>query len=118
MKLHSIVLFVKDIELSKTFTPKEGAQTVLRDEYWFTGKAKKVIVYYMPHKQELVFSAGVQTEIIQGFETTKDVLALYPEREYGPFEKYYIEDDEMFHSEDDFFKYLDDQGYKKHNIKT
>lgn len=111
------VITPRSIELSKEFTPKEGAQTVLRDKYWFTGKAKKVIVYYMPHKHELVFSAGVQTEIIKGFETTKEILALYPERYYGPFEKYHVEDEKMFHSEDDFFKYLDDQGYKKHNIQ-
>ncbi len=107
------VITPRSIELSKEFTPKEGAQTVLRDENWFTGKASKIIVYYMPTK-DLVYSAGVAAEISKAFRTTKDILAIFPQKNYGPFEKYYMKD--MFYSEDEFFKHLDNNGYKKHNL--
>ena len=108
------VITPRSIELSKEFSEKEGAQTVLRDIKWFTGKSKKTIVYYMPHKPELVFSAGVMTEIVEGFNKTSDILGVFPDRYYGPFEHYYIKN--MFHSEDDLFKYIESQGYKKTKI--
>jgi hypothetical protein len=108
------VITPRSIELDKEFTPKEGAQTVLRDESWFTGKASKIIVYYMPNK-ELVYSAGVASEINKAFRTTKDILAIFPPKTGGPFEEYYMRD--MFFSEDEFFQHIESQGYNKIDMK-
>jgi hypothetical protein len=112
------VITPRSVELSKEFTHREGAQTVLRDEKWFAGKARKIIVYFMPHKPTLPFSAGVWTEVLEGQRTTKEILGLFPEKNYGPFEKYYL--DAIFNSEEQFFNYIESKEggeYRKHNIK-
>jgi adenylate kinase len=105
------VITPRAIELSKEFNDAEAAQTVLRDLRWFTGKAKKVIVYYLP---SLVFSAGVLTEINHAFQTTKEVLMVSPKAYYGPFEKHLIT--KMFNTEEELFSYIEKKGYKKLDI--
>ena len=107
------VLNPRSIELSKTFNDAQAAQTVQRDLKWFTGKSRKIIVYFLP---TLVFSAGVLTELTHAFQTTKDVWMICPDRFYGPFEKHMI--NKFFFTEKDFFKFLKKKGYKKHNIKV
>jgi hypothetical protein len=109
------IITPRSIELDKNYSADEGAQTILRDLKWFTKKVNKVIVNYLPHRPELPFSAGVWSEVLEGFYTTKDVIGLFPKKEnYGPFEKYFIK---MVNSEEEFFSYIESQGYKKHNIK-
>jgi len=107
------VLNPRSIELSPAFSDAEAAQTFQRDLRWFTGKAKKIIVYFLPN---LVFSAGVLTEINHAFETTKEVWMISPKRDYGPFEKHLI--NEMFFSEEEFFGFLKKQGYKEVKINS
>ncbi|MBN2052989.1 AAA family ATPase [Candidatus Woesearchaeota archaeon] len=106
------VLNPRSIELGQEFGEAEAAQTFLRDLKWFTGKANKIIVYFLP---QLVFSAGVLTEINHAFETTKEVWMILPKRFYGPFEKHLIS--EMFYSEEEFFKFIKKKGYKELKIK-
>jgi adenylate kinase len=107
-----VVLNPRSIELGEDFGDAEAAQTFLRDLRWFTGKANKIIVYFLP---ELVFSAGVLTEINHAFETTKEVWMIMPKRFYGPFEKHMIS--EMFNTEEEFFKFIKKKGYKELKIK-
>ena len=106
------VLNPRCIEVSKKFSDAQAAQTYQRDLRWFTGKAKKVIVYFLP---SLVFSAGVLTEINHAFETTKEVWMISPKKFYGPFERHMI--DNIFFSEKAFFDFLRKKGYKKLKIK-
>ena len=106
------VLNPRAIELAPKFTDAEAAQTFQRDLRWFTGKAKKIIVYFLPN---LVFSAGVLTEINHAFETTKEVWMISPKREYGPFEKHLI--NKIFFSEEEFFGFLKKQRYNEIKIK-
>ncbi|MBN2142330.1 AAA family ATPase [Candidatus Woesearchaeota archaeon] len=106
------VINPRSIELAKTFNQTEAAQTVQRDLRWFTGKAKKIIVFYLPN---LVFSAGVLTEINHAFETTKEVWMISPKAYYGPFEKHMIS--KRFNSEEEFFAFLEKKGYKDLGIK-
>jgi adenylate kinase len=114
----------RSIELSKKFVKEDGSQTVLRDTSWWTSKVKKVIAYYAtdedeilpPEEVKLPFSAGVWTEIKEGHDTTKDIYGIFPRKDhYGPFEEHYLEN--LFFNEEAFFKQLDKEGYKKHNIK-
>ncbi|MBN2459866.1 AAA family ATPase [Candidatus Woesearchaeota archaeon] len=107
-----VVLNPRSIELGEDFCDAEAAQTFLRDLRWFTGKANKIIVYFLP---ELVFSAGVLTEINHAFETTKEVWMIMPKRFYGPFEKHMIS--KMFHTEEEFFKFVKKKGYKELKVK-
>jgi adenylate kinase len=106
------VLNPRSIELSKKFGDAQAAQTYQRDLRWFTGKAKKIIVYFLP---QLVFSAGVLTEINHAFETTKEVWMISPKRFYGPFERHMI--NKIFFSEKEFFSFLKKRGYKELKIK-
>ncbi|MBU1198970.1 MAG: AAA family ATPase [Nanoarchaeota archaeon] len=106
------VLNPRSIELSKNFNEEQAAQTYERDLRWFTGKAKKIIVYYLP---SLVFSAGVMTEINHAFDTTKEIWMISPDKFYGPFEKHMI--NKFFHSDKDFFDFLKKKGYAPFNIK-
>jgi len=106
------VITPRSIELSREFNQAEAAQTVLRDLRWFTGKASKIVVYYLPN---LVFSAGVMTEINHAFDTSKEVLMISPKAYHGPFEKHIIS--KMFNSEEEFFRYIEKKGYKKLGIK-
>jgi hypothetical protein len=106
------VLNPRSVELAAKFSDTEAAQTYQRDLRWFTGKAEKIIVYFLP---SLVFSAGVLTEINHAFQTTKEVWMISPKREYGPFEKHLI--NKMFFSEEEFFKFMKEKGYKDLNIK-
>jgi len=107
------VLNPRSIELGQQFGEAEAAQTFLRDLRWFTGKANKIIVYFLP---QLVFSAGVLTEINHAFDTTKEVWMISPKRDYGPFEKHLI--NEMFYTEKEFFDFVKKKGYKELKIKS
>jgi adenylate kinase len=106
------VLNPRSIELSEHFGEAEAAQTCLRDLRWFTGKANKIIVYFLP---ELVFSAGVLSEINHAFETTKEVWMIMPKKLYGPFEKHMIS--QIFNTEEEFFGFVKSKGYKELKIK-
>ena len=106
------VLNPRSIEVSEHFDEAEGAQTFLRDLRWFTGRANKIIVYFLP---ELVFSAGVLTEINHAFETTKEVWTIMPKHFYGPFEKHMVS--QMFNTEEEFFGYIKKKGYKEIKVK-
>jgi len=106
------VLNPRSIELAPAFRQAEAAQTYQRDLRWFTGKAKKIIVMFLP---DLVFSAGVLTEINHAFQTSKEVYMISPKKNYGPFEKHLVS--KMFHEEDEFFKHIESKGYKDLGIK-
>lgn len=112
MQKYFAVINPRSIELSKKFNAAQAAQTYQRDLRWFTGKAKKIIVYFLP---TLVFSAGVLTEISHAFETTKEVWMISPKRFYGPFERHMI--NKMFFSEKEFFDFLKKKKYKEIKIK-
>ena len=112
LKEYFAVLNPRSIELSPAFHQAEAAQTFRRDLRWFTGKAKKIIVFFLP---DLIFSAGVLTEVNRAFQTSKEVYMISPRKQYGPFESHLVS--KMFHSEDEFFDFIEKKGYKRLPIK-
>ena len=100
-------LDLSDKELSQEDQLRAAAK---RDLCWFVEKCKMVILNF----PKPVTSFGVASEIVRGCEGTKDVLGIFPKRFKHSFELRFIT--KRFYSEQAFFDYLHETGYKPKQI--
>lgn len=91
----------KSIEIGQRPISIVEKQTKKRDLDWYIGKVKRTIVYY----PKWIASGGVISEMKETHERGKEVWAVMPKKRYGPFEKDYI--DKMFHSQKEFFDFVE-----------
>ncbi|MCW1296797.1 MAG: ATP-binding protein [Candidatus Parvarchaeota archaeon] len=76
--------------------------TVNRDKK-LVRQCREVVVYF----PKIVHSSGVITEQITGFENNQKVYTIFPSPHYSPFTSY--PSDYIFYSEDEFFKFLEEE---------
>ncbi len=96
------------IELGPITTDVDAAQCVNRDLYWLVSQSKKVIGIF----PQVVLSTGVINELREAFETNKEVLLVFPKKVMSPFTSYYAH--KTFLTEEELYRYLKKEGYKKH----
>lgn len=107
LREYFIVLDPKAIELSETYSKVAGAQTVERDLNWYVSKVSKIFVYF----PEVVYSAGVDAEIIEASKRNKDVYTIYPDCKISPFIERFSNYN-LFKTKKELFERIEKEGYK------
>ena len=95
------------IELGPITSEVDAAQCVNRDLFWLVDQTKKTIALF----PEIVLSTGVINELREAFETNKEVWLVFPRKFMSPFTSFYSH--KTFISEEELFKHIEKEGYKK-----
>ncbi|HBC87902.1 MAG TPA: hypothetical protein DCZ94_13185 [Lentisphaeria bacterium] len=115
---YGLVIDPQAIEIGfnyETVEDKEAtyAFTVHRDLHWFVGKVDAIVAIH-PYTEKPPLSTGMMDELGHARDYLKKRYMIFPPEHQSPFTTdSYIEKGHLFRTADEFFKCLEEEGFRK-----